>query len=482
MDPTNLLILIVIVVVFIGLNVLALWKNYRKVGPNEVLIVSGGGKRTVTDPDGTKRQVGYRMSIGGGTFVKPFTETAATLPLETYTVSIKTPEVLTKNGVSIVAEAKAQVKVAPTEPMIRLAAEQFLARGGEAIKEVTETIIEGYVRNAVGSLAVEEIYQNRDQFSKQVRGFSEPDLERMGLQLLSFNLGDISDTQGYIDALGQPRIALVKRDASVAKAEAERDTTIKTAQARKEGDVVRYQVETEIAKANRDYELERTEFQIDINRRKASSDIAYDLERNKLAAELKEAEYKTRLVEKEAAIKVEEQEINRRELELQSSVLKPAEARRKQVEIEAAAEKFRLASEAQGRAEAQKAEGLAEVEVKKAAGISRIEYTRKFGQAEAEAMHAKAEAFKQYNQAAIYQMAIEKMPEIAKSISAPLSRIEKIVMLGDSDAGASKITGMVSHVMAQVPEVFKTLTGKDLLKNFGEVEDVKDEKDEAAKE
>jgi len=474
MELTTLLIIIGVVVVILALIVFAMAKQYRKVGPNEVLIVSGGRKRTVEETDGTVRKVGYRMHIGGGTFVLPFIETAETLPLETYTISIKTPEVLTKKGVHIVAEASAQVKVASSETMIRAAAEQFLARGAQAIKEVTEHILEGYIRNTVGSLTVEEIYQNRDQFAQTVRKEADPDLARMGLELLSFNLGDISDPEGYIKALGQPRIAQVKRDASVAQAEAERDTTIKTAQAQKEGDVVRYQVETEVASANRDFEIKRSEYQIGINKRKAQSDLAYELERNNLTAELKEAEYKVKLVEKEASIKVEEQEIKRRELELESSVNKPAEAHRHQVQVEADAEKYRLASEAEGRAIAQKAEGLAEVDVKRAAGISRIEYTRKFGEAEAEAMQAKADSYKSYNEAAIFQMYIDKMPELAKAISEPLSRIDKVVMVGDGASGASKITGAVTDIMAQLPVALKALTGKNFMDMFGKGKDKKE--------
>ncbi|MBT3233904.1 MAG: flotillin [Calditrichaeota bacterium] len=465
MDLTTLLILIGVVVIVLGLIGFSMSKQYRKVGPNEVLIVSGGRKRTVEETDGTKRKVGYRMHIGGGTFVLPFVESAETLPLETYTISIKTPEVLTKQGVHIIAEASAQVKVASSESMIRAAAEQFLARGSQAIKEVSQHILEGYARNALGKLTVEEIYQNRDEFTQKVRSEANEDFRRMGLELLSFNLGDISDSEGYIKALGLPRIAQVKRDASVAQAEAERDTIIRTTQAQKEGDVVRYQVETEIASANRDFEIKRSEFQIDMNKHKAQSDLAYELERNSLAIDLKQAEAKIKLVEKESAIKIEEQEIKRRELELESSVRKPAEARRLQIEVEAEAEKFKLAAEANGRAEAHLAEGRAKVEIKKAEGISRIEYTRKLGQAEAEAMQAKADAFKSYNEAAIYQMAIDKMPEIAHAVSAPLSKIDKIVMIGDNPEGASKITGMVTDVVAKLPETIKALTGMDPL-NF----------------
>jgi len=469
MSTTTLLIIIGAVVVVLALLVFVMAKQYRRVGPNEVLIISGGRKRAI-DEDGVRRKVGYRMQIGGGAFLTPFVETAYVLPLETYTVTVKTPEVLTKQGVHIIAEVSAQIKVASNETAIRRAAEQFLGRGASAIREVAEAVLEGYVRSALGAMTVEEIYQNRDDFNRRVRQEAEADLTRMGLELLSFNLGDISDTQGYIAALGMPRIVQVKRDATVAQAEGERDTTIKSALARKEGDIVRLQVETDVAAASRDYELKRAGFQSEINQRKAQADVAYELERQTLAADLKKAEYNTRLVEKEAAIKLETEEIKRRELELEATVKKPAEARKYQMEIDAEAERIRLATEARGRAEARLTEGQAEVEVKKAEGISRIEYTRKLGLAEAEAMAAKAASFKSYNEAAMTQMIVDKLPELARAVAEPLSKVEKIVMIGDGASGASKLTGQVAQILAQLPEVVEAVSGIDLKKILGKKE------------
>jgi len=467
MDTTLLLIIIGAAVVLIGGMVFIYAKNYHNVGPNEVLIIAGGGKHWVTQADGTRVQVGYRMQIGGGTFLNPFTENAQTLPLETYTINIKTPEVLTREGVHIIAEASAQVKVASNEDAIRKAAEQFLGRGASAIKEVTENIIEGYVRSALGALSVEEVYQKRDEFNKKVRNSAVADLERMGLELLAFNLRDISDTQGYLKALGQPRIAEVKRDAAIAQAETDKETVIKTAIAQKEGDIVRFQVEAELASASRDFELQRAGFQAEINKQKAEADMMYEIERNRLATELKKAEYETRIVEKTSAIKVEKLEIERRELELESSVKKPAAARKYQIEAEAEADKVRVVLEAEGKAEAHKLEGAAGVEVKRAEGISRIEYTRNLGKAEADAMTAKAEAYKGYNEAATAQMFLEKLPELARAVAEPLSKVDKIIMVGNGADGASKLTGQVASVLAQMPDVVEAISGIDLKKMLG---------------
>ncbi len=467
MDTTLLLSIIGAAVVIIGGLTFLFARNYQNAGPNEALIVAGGHKRWVTGADGNRVQVGYRMQIGGGTFVNPFTETAQTLPLETYSITIKTPEVLTRQGVHIIAEASAQVKVASNEASIRKAAEQFLGRGASAIKEVSESILEGYIRSTLGSLSVEELYQNRDDFNRKVRNAAMADLGAMGIELLGFNLKDISDTQGYLKAIGQPRIAQVKRDAAIAQAETEKDMTIKTALAQKEGDIVRFQVEAELAAASRDFEMQRVAFQSEINKQKAEADMTYEIERNRLGSEVKKAEYEIRRVEKEAAIKVEQLEIKRRELELESSVKKPAEARKFQIEAEAEADKVRVVLAAQGKAEALKLEGQAAVDVKKAEGISRIEYTRHLGKAEAEAMTAKAEAFKGYNEAATAQMFIDKLPELARAVAEPLSKVDKIIMVGNGADGVSKLTGQIAGVLAQLPDVVEAVSGIDLKKMLG---------------
>ncbi|MBU1706559.1 flotillin [bacterium] len=447
------LIIIGVIVVIAAVFVVVFALNYRKVGPNEVLIISGGRKRTVTDPDGTKKKVGYRMHIGGGTFMLPLLESAQTLPLEVFTVPIKTPEVLTAAGVHIIAEAIAQVKVGSKEYLIRMAAEQFLGRGAAGIKEVAAQILEGSVRAVLGSMTVEEIYQQREEVARRVMQASSDDFARMGLQVLSFALKDISDTQGYLTALGKPRIAQVKAEAEVAQAEADKESTIKAALARKEGDIVKFHAETELAEANRDYELKRSEFQAVINQKRATTDLAYDLERQKLNQQLRRQELEVKLIEKDGGIKLEEREIERKKKELESQVRLPAEAKSFQAKAEADAESYRLALMAKGKNEANRNSGLTEAELLRARG-----------EAEAAAMKDKAESWKAYNEAAIYQMVLDRLPELARAVSEPLSKVDKIVMMnsGDGSLGASKITGQVAEVLAQLPTIVETLTGMDL--------------------
>jgi len=451
----NLLIIIGVVVVVVGLIILALAKQYRKVGPNEVLIISGGRMRKVTDPDGTVRKIGYRMSIGGGTFVKPFIEQVQVLPLEIYTIDIKTPEVITSQGVNIVAEATAQVKINSEEYSIRRAAEQFLSSGAQGIKDVSHSVLEGYMRAVIGSMTVENIYQNREKFANKIIEDSRKDFERMGLDVLSFALRDISDTQGYLAALGQPQIAQVKKDAAVAQAETDKEATIKAAQARKDGDIAKLQAEGEISRANRDFESQRAQYQADINQKRALADLSYELEKHRIAQKIKKEESQVKLIEKEQAIKIEEMEILRKEKELDASIKKAADAKKYQLQAEAEAEGYRIQEEAKARAEAQKLEGMSEAELIKAKGA-----------AEAEAMRQKAESWKDYNEAAIYKMVIDALPELARAVSEPLSKIDKIVMVGGSDGsiGVSKLTEQVAQVLAQLPTVVESLSGIDLKK------------------
>jgi flotillin len=453
-STVNLLIIFVAIFILV-LIIFAFAKQYKKVGPNEVLIISGGRTRKVTDPDGSVRKIGYRVSIGGGTFVKPFIEQVQVLPLEVHTVNIKTPEVLTAQGVHIIAEGTAQLKIDSEEYMIRRAAEQFLSTGGEGIKDVSLSVLEGCVRAILGSMTVEEIYQNRDQFSEKVIQKSKDDFERMGLEVLSFALKDISDTKGYLAALGQPRIAQVKKDAAIAQAETDKEASIKAAHARKDGDIAKLKAESEIAKANRDYEAQRSEYQADINQKRALADLSYELEKHKIAQKIKKEESQVKLIEKEQAIKIEEMEIYRKEKELDASVKKAADARKYQAKAEAEAESYRIHEESKAKSQAIKLEGTAEAEL-----------IRAKGEAEAEAMLKKAESWKNYNEAMIYKMVIDALPELARAVSEPLSKVEKIVMVGSGDGstGVSKITEQVAQVMAQLPTVVESLSGVDLTK------------------
>jgi len=458
MISLSTIITIAIIVAAIALLSFLIAKQYRKVGPNEALIISGGIKKTITLPDGRKRKIGYRYRRGGGTFVWPLLETVEILPMDVVNIKLKTPEVLTHNGILIQAEASSQVTIDSDEDSIHLAAEQFLGTGKDGIRDVSETILDGKMRAVIGAMTVEDIYRGRHDFADKVIESVKKDFSNMGLKLLSFSLKEISDTQGYLDALGKPHIAAAKRDAAIAEAETEKEATIKSSQAKKEGEVARLNAEALIAKSQWENEGKKAESQVQVNSKKAQADHAYELERFRLSQQIKKEEAKVQAIEKQESIKLEEMEIKRRERELDATVIKPADARKYQIKAEAEAEGFRIQAEAEGKAKASQLEGEAEAERLKAQGA-----------AEAEAMLKKAEAWGQYNQAAILDIYLKILPELAKNVSEPLSKIDKIVLVGgDKGTGASKITSQVADVLAQMPDVVKSLTGVDLKEYFKE--------------
>jgi flotillin len=442
------------VVVLIVLYVWFRATNTKKVGANEALIVSGRGRYTVEDKTGHKREIGYRIHLGGAVFVNPLWESGDTLPLDICTVPIKTPEVLTRQGIVITAEANGQVKVSTDDYSISLAAEQFLGQGRDGIEKVALEVLEGHLREALGGMTVEEIYSNRVAVADKVRASSEADFSKMGLELVSFALKDIGDPQGYLAALGAPQIAKAREQAEIARAEADREVTIKTAAAKKDGDIARLHAETEVAQATRDFESRRAEFQAVINQKRAQADSVYELERHRTAAEIKKAEYEVRLLEKQKNIELEEKEIARREKELEATVKKPAEAMSFQTRIEAEADAYKKELEAKGKAAGVRLDGAA-----------RADAARSVGQAEAENLSKKADAYAHYNQAAMLEMMVKVMPDLARAVSEPLSKIDKIVMVGTGpDVQASKITGQVTAVLAQLPTLVESLTGVDLRK------------------
>lgn len=429
------------------LLIFILWQfNYRKVGPNQVLVISGRTS-TVTEPDGRKRKVGYRLQVGGGTFVVPFLEFVQVMPLDVISVSIRCPEVLTAQGVIISAEAFGQVKVSSDERLLHRAVENFLSRGTSGIAAVAQEVLEGHMRAALGTMAVEAISMEREEFAQRVRRAAQGDFERLGLELLAFSLKDISDSQGYLEALGARRIAEVKRDAAIAQAETERDAVIRAAHYRKEGDIARLAAEAELANANRDFELQRAEMQIAVNTKRAEADLAYELARARALEELKRLEYKLKLTEKELEAKVEEQEIALREKHLQATVKLPAEAESYRMRLEAEAEAYRKELEAKGRAAGLRLEAQV-----------RAEALREQGKAEAEAMREKAMAWQQYNQAALAEMLIQRLPEMARAVAEPLANVDKIVMVGEGGQ-TGKLTAQVAEVLAQLPTVVEALTG-----------------------
>ena len=464
---TGMIAALVLGIVFFLLIILV-FSRYTKVGPNQVLIVSG---ITHKMEDGSK--VGFRIVKGGGTFVLPVFEKVDILSLELLTIDVQTPEVYTSKGVPVKVDGVAQIKVKGDDVSIRTSAEQFLGKAQDEIRNIATQTLEGHLRAILGTMTVEEIYQNRDAFASKVQEVAAGDMANMGLSIVSFTIRDIRDTQGYLDALGKPRIAQVKRDAQIAQAEADRDAMIKSSQATQAGQEAKFAADSKIAEAQREYQTNVAGYQAVVNQKKAEADLAYDLQKFKTGQLVKAEEVQVQIIEKQKQIELQQQEILRKQRELEANVQKPADAERYKVETLANAKKFQLETEAAGAASATKATGFASADVAKATGIAEADANRARGLAEAavieaqgkataEAMRVKAESFKQYNEAAVIEMIVRILPEVAGKISEPLAKTEKMVIINSGNGpggGASKLTGDVTQIIAQLPPVIESLTG-----------------------
>lgn len=450
-----LIVGVVVVVVFALFLLISVFvSRYVKVGPDEALIVSGRKKKMANG-----QVVGFRIVRGGATFVIPVLEVAKTISLGIMPLDVNS-SAYTSQGVQVTVDGVAQVKIDSSEEAIATAAEQFLSLNEDEIKRIGTQTLEGHLRSIVGNLTVEEINQNRDVFAQKVQELAASDLANMGLRIISFTIREIKDTNGYLESLGKAQIARVQRDAVIGQAEAKRDAEIKSAEAMQAGQTAKLLAETKVAESTRDKEMKVAEYQTSINTKKAEADLSYDKQKFVIDQEVQKEAMQVEIVKKQKQIELQEQETLRREKELDATVKKPADAEKYRAEVAAEAEKVSKSKAAEGQAFAIKAEGLAKAEAIRAAGLAEAEIIKAKGEAEAAAMLKKAEAYKQFNDAAMAQMIIEKLPEIASAIAQPLSKTEKIIMIGDS--GASKLTKDVTSIVAQLPETVKSLTGIDL--------------------
>jgi flotillin len=448
--------------------------RYKKVGPNEVLIISGRGTPAIDTVTGKTYRRTFRVVRGGGTFIWPVVERTDKLSLELMTIEIVTPNVYTLQGVPVTVDGVAQVKIGSDDISIVTAAEQFLSKRVEQIQNVALQTLEGHLRAIVGTMTVEEIYKDRDKFAQRVQEVSALDMKNMGLTIVSFTIKNLHDGQGYLDALGQARTAEVKRDATIGQANAQRDATIQSALARQLGEIAKFEAETKIAEANKNYMVQKASYDADVNQKKAAAELAYTLQQNITNQRVKEEEVQVAVVEKRKQIEVQEQEVMRRERELDATVRKPAEAEQFRIRTLAEAKKFQLEVEAEGQSSASRNLGIGEADANKARGLAQADVIQAQGLAEALATSKKAEAWQGYTQAAILQQLLDKLPELANAIAQPLARTDKIVIIntggdGSGGAGASKVTRDVADTMAQLPPIIEALTGislMDLLKSL----------------
>ncbi len=461
---------IAILVLFFVLLVLAIMyaSRVKKVGPNEVLVISGR-KRWIADPvTGERTMRSYRIVTGGRAFIWPVIERVDDLSLELITIEVQTRDVYTIRGVPVTVDGVAQIKIASDEVSITTAAERFLSKSRTDIEYVAHETLAGHLRAILGTMTVEEIYKDRDAFAQRVQEVSAGDLANMGLGIDSFVIKDIRDDQGYLDALGQTDIANVKRDATIGQARAARDATIEASKADQSGKEARYEADARIAEAEKNKNVQIAQYEALVNRQRAEAELAYTLQQNITNQKVRAEAVQIEVVEKTKQIEVQGQEALRREKELEATVRKPAEAEQYKIQTLSNAKKYQTEIEAAGQAEAIRSVGQADADAAKAKGLAQAEIIKAQGFSEAEAMQKKAEAWQQYNQAAIIQQLIDSLPQVAEAVAKPLAQTDRIVVIsaGGDGAGTSRITQDVSNIIAQVPATVEALTGIDLVQTI----------------
>jgi flotillin len=460
---------------------------YQKCGPSEAMLITGAvGKE------------GIKVIRGGGGIVFPLFHQKHSISLEVMTIEVHSQApMITRNGIPIYVEGVAQIKIRGDQEAIQTAAERFLNKTQEEIAMVAHETLVGHLRAILGTMSVEELILNFDSFAQRVQEVSITDLAKMGLTVDSFTIKEIRDTVGYLEALGKKGTAEAKRDAAIgeanatkesqiAQANATRDSQIAQANASEEGAKAKLAADTRVAESSKNFQVSQAAYAAEVSRTKASSDMMYDIIKAQTQQKLIEEQQKIRIVEAEKEVELQQVEVQKRQVSLEAEITKPAEAEQTRIRLYAEAEKQkrRLLAEAdaeatklqaigqaeatkvraQADAEARRAMGLAEAEAERAKGLAEAQVTAAKGQAEADAMAKKAEAFKQYNDAAVTSMLIEKLPELVQAAASPLAKVGNITLLstnGDS-TGMGKISADVLGVAAQGLTMVKGLTGIDL--------------------
>lgn len=417
--------------------------NINTTGPNEAVVISGGCCGATA----------RKFIVGGWGWSWWMVTDVQRISLEVMTLNPQCDSVETSEGVPLTVTGVAQCKIMRQPDILKTACEQFLGKSVDHIQRVILQTLEGHLRAILGTLSVEAIYQDRDQFAQLVREVASPDVGKMGIEILSFTIKDIFDNVEYLSSLGRAQTANVKRDADIGVAEAHRDAGIREAECEKLRMDAKYAADTKVADSKRMYEMQKAAFDMEVNARKAEAELAYELQSAKERQKIRAEEIEIDVVERKKLIDIEEKEILRKEKELIATVKRPAEAQA--YKLETLAEGYRTQTVDVARADAEKI---------KLIGGSEATAIEAVGKAEAERMRLKASAYKQYGDAAMLSLVLETLPRIAAEVSAPLSKTDEIVLVGDD-----RTTSEVSRLISNLPPAVQALTGVDLSKVLAKV-------------
>jgi len=458
--------ILAIVIIAIVLVVVLFTIGYVKAPPDMAYIISGIKKKS-------------KVVIGKAAVRIPFFERLDKLNLRLIPIDVKTSNsVPTADYINISVDATVNIKVSNNPDKLRLAAENFLNKPTEYIAAVAREVLEGNVREIVGKMRLEEMVSDRQKFANLVKENAEPDLAAMGLDIISFNVQNFIDGNEVIENLGIDNIVKIKKSAAIARAESERDIKVAQAAADKESNDASVAAQTEIAKKQNELAIKKSELQMESDTKKAMADAAYEIQKEEQRRTIEITTANANIARQEREIELKQKEVQVKEQALEAEVKKQAEAEKyaaqqrsdaalyqrqkeaeaKQYEMQRAAEAKKAQAEAERYAKEQEAAGI------KAVGEAEASAIAAKGLAEAEAMEKKAEAYAKYNKAAVAEMMIGVLPEIAAKVAEPLSQIDKITIIGGGEGsnGVDQVAGNVPVVMAKVFEAMKQATGIDM--------------------
>lgn len=421
--------------------------GYVKAPPNKAAIISGLGKKP-------------RVLIGKAGIKIPFFERVDWLRIGQIDVDITTEDYIpTSDFINIQVDAIAQVTIDCSGENIQIAMRNFLNRTQDEIRRTINKSLQGNLREIIGTMSLKDICQNKAQFSAEVKSNAEQDMAELGIKILSFNVQNINDKDGLIDDLGIDNREQIRKSASIAKADAEKEVNIAKAKAEDQASIEQVRAQTAIAQRNNELEIKKAELKIQEDTKRAEADAAYKIQTQASRKTLEIKQQEADIAKREKEIELQAREAEVAEKKLDAEVKKKAEAEKYAAQQKADAEKYVR----ERGAEAALFERQKEAEAIRATGEAEAEAIRLKGIAEAEAIDKKAEAMKKYGNAAIIEMLVGVLPEMAKAVADPIAAIDKVSIIGGDSNGVADMSGNVPAILAKVMESVKETTGFDLM-------------------
>ena len=441
--------------VLIGAVVILGVAGYIKAPPDTAFIVSGPKKR--------------RIIIGKASWRMPFFTRLDRLSLGVMQVDVKTSEAVPTNEfINVTVDGVANIKISSDPALLERAAEALLGKTRQEMVNLVTQVLEGNMREIVGSVGLKEMVQDRQGVAKKITENVVPDMEKLGIEVVNFNIQNFKDGAGTIENMGIDNVEQIRKTAQIAKANAQRDIAIATAKAQEEANAVRVQAEQKIAEQDTELAVQKAEMQVRADTKKAEADAAYSIQQENQRKTIEITKANADIAKREKEAEIAEREIALKEKQLDAEIKKQADAMKYKTEKEAEA----MLIKRQREAEAQKFEAVQEAEAKKAeaealrfAMEQEAEGIRAKGLAEAEAIEKKAEAQKKMGEASVLEMYLAALPSIVQNAAAPLAQTDKIVMYGDGNS--SKLIKDVMTGANQVMEGIKEATGIDLSAMIG---------------